>query len=86
MTDARACVILSLQGQSRRVCFQQPSCESGVIGSRARLRTVSRKGWGFESPLSHQLFSDVPESAFLNFIVKDARAVRLTLSAGFKIS
>ena len=28
--------------------------ESGGIGRRARLRIWSRKGWGFESPLSHQ--------------------------------
>ena len=27
--------------------------ESGGIGRRARLRIWSRKGWGFESPLSH---------------------------------
>ena len=31
--------------------------ESGGIGRRARLRIWSRKGWGFESPLSHQKFS-----------------------------
>ena len=30
--------------------------ESGGIGRRARLRIWSRKGWGFESPLSHQPF------------------------------
>ena len=28
--------------------------ESGGIGRRARLRIWSRKGWGFETPLSHQ--------------------------------
>jgi hypothetical protein len=31
--------------------------ESGGIGRRARLRIWSRKGWGFESPLSHQQLS-----------------------------
>jgi hypothetical protein len=31
-----------------------PKCESGGTGRRARLRIWSRKGWGFESPLSHQ--------------------------------
>ena len=29
--------------------------ESGGIGRRAGLRIQSRKGWGFESPLSHQV-------------------------------
>ena len=59
--------------------------ESGGTGRRARLRTVSRKGWGFESPLSHQKFFDLLNFAFLIFFtVKDARAARLTLTAGFK--
>ena len=29
------------------------ACESGGIGRRAGLRIQSRKGWEFESPLSH---------------------------------
>ena len=33
--------------------------ESGGIGRRARLRIWSRKGWGFESPLSHQAFFSI---------------------------
>ena len=33
--------------------------ESGGIGRRARLRIWSRKGWGFESPLSHQPFFSI---------------------------
>ena len=33
--------------------------ESGGTGRRARLRIWSRKGWGFESPLSHQPFLSI---------------------------
>ena len=32
------------------------TCESGGIGRRTRLRIWRVKPWGFESPLSHQLF------------------------------
>ena len=36
-------------------CYNQvrTKCESGGTGRRARLRIWSRKGWGFDSPLSH---------------------------------
>ena len=43
---------------NRRCC-----CESGGIGRRARLRIWSRKGWGFESPLSHHKVKDLTENA-----------------------
>jgi hypothetical protein len=33
--------------------FSMKNCESGGIGRRAGLRIQSRKGWGFNSPLSH---------------------------------
>lgn len=35
----------------------QCGCRSGGIGRRARLRTVSRKGWGFKSSLRHTITS-----------------------------
>jgi hypothetical protein len=35
-------------------CLIMEARESGGIGRRARLRIWSRKGWGFESPLSHR--------------------------------
>ena len=38
---------------SHAVQFIMNSRESGGTGRRARLRIWSRKGWGFESPLSH---------------------------------
>ena len=34
--------------------IESDTCESGGIGRRAGLRIQSRKGWGFNSPLSHQ--------------------------------
>jgi hypothetical protein len=38
-------------------------CESGGIGRRTRLRIWRRKAWGFESPLSHQMFEILRPSA-----------------------
>lgn len=43
------CVFCALCGLIYRPCRS----ESGGIGRRAGLRIQSRKGWGFESPLSH---------------------------------
>ena len=44
-------------------------CESGGIGRRAGLRIQSRKGWGFDSPLSHNT---------KNTKIKTARKTRKT--------
>ena len=41
-------------GAAPKVQIIMSSRESGGTGRRARLRIWSRKGWGFESPLSHQ--------------------------------
>ncbi len=37
--------------------IKNPSCGSGVIGSRTRLRIWRRKAWGFESLLPHLISS-----------------------------
>src|ERR1044072_5027726 len=55
-------------------------CESGVTGGRASLRSASRKGWGFESPLSHQSFLSleiIPVSVAMNslFVVSLPRSL-----------
>ncbi len=53
-------VACSYGRQARRVPHKSSimdASESGGIGRRARLRIWSRKGWGFESPLSHQQLS-----------------------------
>src|SRR5262244_28147 len=42
--------------QSITIKSELPSCESGGIGRRTRLRIWRVKPWGFESPLSHQIF------------------------------
>src|SRR6202035_4848451 len=38
-------------------CFD--SCESGEIGRRTRLRIWRGNPWGFESPLSHHIISNL---------------------------
>ncbi len=39
--------------RTRNTTLRSDNCESGGIGRRAGLRIQSRKGWGFNSPLSH---------------------------------
>lgn len=43
--------------QNPRKLLENQVRESGGIGRRAGLRIQSRKGWGFESPLSHSHFA-----------------------------